>query len=163
MSRRATDPVLGFRFVLELGFVQVAGFSECTGLSLETKVFEYKEGGRNYGPLKFPEIGAVGNISLRRGIVPGANADALFKWHQDVMHGDFDDGSNPNKRKPSPDEDIDKRCAIVLQDEAGQEVKRWKLFRAFPVKWTGPELKATASDVAVEALELACEGVELSE
>jgi phage tail-like protein len=163
VSRRATDPVLGFRFVLEIGFVQVAGFSECTGLSLETKILEYKEGGRNYGPLKFPEIGAVGNITLKRGIVPGANADALFKWHRDVMQGDFDEGNNPNKRKPSPDEDIDQRCAILLQDEAGQEVKRWKLFRAFPVKWTGPELKATSSDVALETLELACEGLELSE
>ncbi len=163
MSRRSSDPVLGFRFVLELGFLQVAGFSECSGLSLETKVFEYKEGGRNQGTLKFPEVGAVGNVTLKRGIVPGGNADVLFKWHRDVMQGDFDEGQNPNKRKPSPDEDIDKRCAIVLQDEAGQEVKRWKLFRAFPVKWSGPELKATANDVALETLELACEGLELAE
>ena len=163
MSHREHDPVLAYRFVLELGFVQVAGFNECSGLTLETKVFEYKEGGRNHGPLKFPEIGSVGNILLKKGIVPGAHTTALFKWHQDVMQGDFDEANNPNKRKASPDEDIDKRCSILLQDEAGQEVRRWKLVRAFPVKWTGPELKATSSDVAFESLELACEGLELSE
>lgn len=160
--RRATDPVLNYRFVLELGFVQVAGFMECTGLALETKILEIKEGGRNAGPLKFPEIGSVGNITLKRGLVPGANADLLFKWHRDVMQGEFDGNNNPNKRKASPDEDIDQRCAIVLQNEAGEEVKRWKLFRAFPVKWNGPELKAMGNDIALETLELACEDLELA-
>src|SRR5690606_20393275 len=160
--RRPGDPILNFRFVLELGFVQVAGFSECSGLSLETKIMEFKEGGRNSGPLKFPEIGSVGNITLKRGLASGAGADLLFKWHRDVMHGEFDPDDNPNKRKASPDEDIDQRCAIVLQNEAGEEVKRWKLFRAFPVKWTGPELKAMANDVALETLELACEDLELA-
>ncbi len=161
MSRK-NDPVLGYRFVLELGFVQVGGFSECTGLSQETKVMEYKEGGRNGSPIKLPEGGAVGNITLKRGIVSGPHADALFRWHRDVMQGEFDESANPNKRKLSTDEDIDKRCAIVLQSASGEEVMRWKLFRAFPVKWVGPDLKAMTSDVAMETLELACEGLELA-
>jgi phage tail-like protein len=159
--RRSTDPILTYRFVLELGFVKVAGFSECSALSLETKIMEYKEGGRNSGPLKFPEIGAVSNVTLKRGIVPGPHVDTLMKWHLDVMRGEFDSNNNPNKRKASPDEDIDKRCAIILQDESGQEQRRWRLVRAFPVKWTGPELKAAANDVAIEALELAYESLEL--
>jgi phage tail-like protein len=160
VARRANDPILTYRFVLELGFVQVAGFSECTGLSLETKIFEYKEGGRNASPLKFPDSGAVGNITLKHGIVPGPNVNTLLAWHLDVMRGEFDERQNPNRRKPSPDFDIDKRCAIVLQDEAGTEVRRWKLVRAFPSKWIGPEMKAAASDIAIETLELACEGLE---
>jgi phage tail-like protein len=158
---RTGDPILTYRFVLELGFIEVAGFSECTGLALETKIMEYKEGGRNWGPLKFPEIGSVSNITLKRGVISGAHVDTLLKWHLDVMRGEFDSNANPNKRKSSPDEDIDKRCAIVLQDEAGQEVRRWNLVRAFPVKFSGPELKAMASDVAIETLELAYEAVEL--
>jgi phage tail-like protein len=157
---RNNDPILGYRFVLELGFIQVAGFTECTGLSLETKITEYREGGRNSGPLKLPEVGAVGNITLKRGIVPGPNADIILKWHLDVMRGEFNASNNPNKRKNSPDEDIDKRCAIVLQNEAGEVVKRWVLVRAFPVKWVGPELKAMVSEVAIETLELAYEGLE---
>ena len=163
MSRRDNDPLLNYRFVLELGYLQVAGFAECTGLMVEAKFMEYREGGRNYGPLKFPEGGAVGNVTLKRGLVAKQHANALFKWQQDVSQGDFDENRNPNKRKPSPDEDIDKRCAVVLQDEAGNEVKRWKLVRAFPVKWSGPELKASGSEVALETLELACEALELAE
>lgn len=160
--RRNDDPILGYRFVLELGFIQVAGFSECTGLSLETKITEYREGGRNSGPLKFPEMGAVGNITLKRGIVSGPNADIIMKWHLDVMRGEFNASNNPNQRKHSPDEDIDKRCAIVLHNEAGEVVKRWVLVRAFPVKWIGPELKAMVSEVAIETLELAYESLELA-
>jgi phage tail-like protein len=161
MTRRANDPLLSYRFVLELGFVQVAGFSECTGLALETKIMEYREGGRNVGPLKFPEVGAIGNVTLKRGIIPGANLDALMKWHLDVMRGDFNSSNNPNLRKASVDEDLDKRCAVVIQDDGGQEVKRWNLVRAFPAKWTGPDMKAMASDVAIETLELAYEALEL--
>jgi phage tail-like protein len=77
------------------------------------------------------------------------------------MNGTFDGNKNPNKRKASPDEDLDKRCAIVLQDEAGNEVKRWNLVRAFPAKWVGPDLKGMSSDVAMETLELAYEALEL--
>jgi phage tail-like protein len=128
---------------------------------METKVFELKEGGRNSAPLKFPEMGTVGNVTLKRGLVRGPHADALFKWHVDVMRGEFDASNNPNRRKPLSANDIDKRCAIVLQDSRGQEIRRWCLVRAFPVKWGGPELKAMGSDVALETLELACEGVEL--
>ena len=52
--RRPTDPLTGFRFVLELGFLEVGAFSECTGLAVDTKTFEYREGGRNSSVLKFP-------------------------------------------------------------------------------------------------------------
>ena len=50
---------------------------------------------------------------------------------------------------------------MVLLDEMGRPFKRWQLVRPFPVKWTGPELKAAASEAAIEVLELACEGIEL--
>jgi len=159
--RRDNDPIGNFRFKLELGSIQVAGFSECTGLQLETKVYEYKEGGRNSHSLKFPDAGSVGNITLKRGITSGAHSDVLYDWHRDVMTGTFDQNKNPNKRSSDPDEDIQQKCAIILNDDSGNEVKRWNLSRVFPVKWVGPEFKATASELAIETLELACEGIEL--
>ncbi len=160
--RRPTDPVASYRFVLELGFLEAGSFNECTGLMAETKMVEYREGGRNSSVLKFPELGNVSNVTLKRGVLADQAADVLFRWHEDVMNGTFDSGANPNRRPSDPDEDIDNRIAIVLQDDAGNEVKRWRLFRAFPVKWVGPDLKAMASEVAVETLELACEGLELA-
>jgi phage tail-like protein len=160
--RRPGDPVATFRFVLELGFLQAAGFSECTGLQLETKVYEYREGGRNSHALKFPDVGTVGSITLKRGITSGAASDVLYRWQRDVMTGTFDPAANPNRRPPDPNQDIDNKVAVVLLDEMGRPLKRWQLVRPFPVKWTGPELKAAANEVAIEVLELACEGIDLA-
>jgi phage tail-like protein len=43
-------------------------------------------------------------------------------------------------------------------DTTGQERWRWNFLQAYPVKWIGPNLRATTSEVAVETLELAHNG-----
>jgi phage tail-like protein len=148
MPRREQDPFGSFRFKLELGDVEVAGFAECTGLNIETKVFEYKEGGNNATTLKFPEPSSFGNVTLKRGVT---NSNELIEWQLDVVSGTF--GKNSRASNPS--------IAIVLLNEKGEDVRRWNLIRAFPVKWIGPDLKASASEVAIESLELAHEGIQI--
>jgi phage tail-like protein len=148
MPRREQDPFGNFRFKLELGNVEVAGFAECTGLSIETKVLEYKEGGNNATTLKFPEASTFGNITLKRGVT---TSNDLIEWQLDVVSGTF----SKNKRSSNPS------IAVVLMDEKGTSVRRWNLIRAFPVKWVGPDLKATGSEVAIETLEIAHEGIQI--
>jgi phage tail-like protein len=55
-----------------------------------------------------------------------------------------------------------KNISIVLLSDAGEEVLRFNFRNAWPVKWSGPNLNAEASDVAIETLELAHEGLSLS-
>jgi phage tail-like protein len=148
MARREQDPFVNFRFRLELGDVEVAGFAECTGLNVETKVFEYKEGGNNSTTLKFPEPSTFGNVTLKRGVT---SSNELLSWQLDVVSGTF----GKNKRAGNPS------VAVVLMNEKGEDVRRWNLVRAFPVKWVGPDLKATGNEVAIETLELAHEGIQL--
>lgn len=148
MARREQDPFGNFRFKLELSDVEVAGFAECTGLNIETKVMEYKEGGNNATTLKFPEPSTFGNITLKRGVT---NSNELIEWQLDVVSGTF----SKNSRSSNPS------IAIVLMNEKGEDVRRWNLIRAFPVKWVGPDLKASASEVAIETLELAHEGIQI--
>lgn len=145
--RRDKDPYGNYRFKLHLGNVEVAGFAECSGLSMETKVFEYKEGGNNSTTLKFAEATTYSNVVLKRGIT---KANDLLNWHMEVVNGTF----GINQRDAGAD------IAILLTDDQGTEVKRWSLKRAFPVKWTGAEFKATGNDVAIETLELAHEGIQ---
>jgi phage tail-like protein len=45
-------------------------------------------------------------------------------------------------------------------DNQGNEVVRWNFFEAWPVKWDGPDFNAEGTDVAIETLELAHEGIE---
>ena len=78
------DPYLGFNFVVEIKGIQVAGFSEVSGLQVEIEVQDYREGGLNTyihrlpGPARYPN-----NLVLKRGL---AN-DLLWLWHQDVVNG----------------------------------------------------------------------------
>jgi phage tail-like protein len=146
---RDNDPYGNYRFVVELGNIQAAGFAECSGLQIETKVFEYQEGGRNETTLKFPEITTYTNITLKRGIT---NSNDLIDWQMDIVNGTFNE--NPRSQNTKP-------ISIVLRDEQGNNVRRWSLKGAFPVKWMGPDLKATGSEVAIETLEIAHEGIEI--
>jgi phage tail-like protein len=143
---------------LELNNIQVAGFAECTGLQMETKVFEYNEGGRNDTTLKFPQTTTYGNITLKRGITL---SNDLIEWHLDIVEGRFERNPRP-PRNPTGTFNQNRAIAIILQNELGLDVKRWNLINAFPVKWVGPDLKATGTEVAFEALEIAHEGIQLA-
>ena len=63
----------------------MSGFSEASGLAIETAVETFREGGENTheielaGPSKF-----ASKLTLKRGL---ADADALWSWYQDVMSG----------------------------------------------------------------------------
>lgn len=118
------------------------GFSECTGLELGLDVEEYKEGGNNGTVLRFPTRAKWTNIKLKRGM---ALSDDLWLWHYGFVQGT-----------------VSRRDGVVtLLDEQQNPVKVWKFKRGLPVRWTGPSLNAMQSQVAVEELEIAHEGLTL--
>jgi phage tail-like protein len=137
------DPLLANRFkiALEINGITEAGFAECTGIVVETEFEERREGGLNAYTLRFPKGSKLSNIILKRGIT---DSEFLWKWHQDIVAGIF----NP------------RNISIVLMDSTGtQEKWRWNLTTAYPVKWSGPELKADGNTVAIETLELTYHGI----
>lgn len=50
------DPYRAFNFLVEMDGLTAAGFSECSGLSTETDVIEYREGGDRGGVRKLPGL-----------------------------------------------------------------------------------------------------------
>lgn len=141
MPRRATDPFSSYNFKLEIEGITVAGFSEVTGLNSEQNVVEYREGDEGITPRKLPGLTKFGNITLKRGISPDLQ---IYNWRKTVTDGDI----------------TRKNVSIVLHNEKHDEVVRWNLINAWPSKYTGPDLKANANEVAIEAIELAHEGLE---
>ena len=136
-----TDPLRGYNFAVEVEGLVAGGFSEVTGLTLELEVQDYREGGVNgfihkrAGPARYSS-----NLVLKRGVTA---SKILWNWYWDVVQGRVDR----------------KNVSILLMDEAGQEKVRWNFEKAYPVKWTGPDLRAATSDVAVESVELAHKGL----
>lgn len=135
------DPFVVFRFEIKLDNRPVGGFSECTGLTVETEVKDYPEGGLNTHLHRFPGRIKQSNITLKRGIVDRY----LWDWFYSLSQGRV----------------IYRGGTITIRDPSGAEsVMEWEFTRAFPLKWAGPDLNATQNSVAVESLELAHHGLE---
>lgn len=133
-------PIRAFRFRVDIENITVAMVSDVTGLQLETETETYEEGGENTFVYQLPKRTKYQHITLKRGIT---DRDDMWRWYQDVVHGIF-------KRKNG---------TIVLMDVTGNDKWRWNFSEAFPVKWTGPDLKADSSTVAFETIELAHHGI----
>jgi phage tail-like protein len=124
----------------------LGGFSECSGLETALDIYEYAEGGVNDRIHRFPSrIKYANNIVLRRGVGLG---EGLWLWHQEFMEG-------KGKRRTG--------LIFLFGNVAGVPVpiKTWTFERGLPVKWIGPNFNAGASEVSIEALEIAVEKLTL--
>jgi phage tail-like protein len=137
------DPYLSFNFLVEVEGLLVGGFSECTGLGVETEQFEYREGGVNEYAHRFAGTARNPTLVLRRGLT---QIDTLWVWAEDVARGK-----------------VQRRNGTVFLLDAGHVPVVWWNFReAFPVRWTGRVLTAAPTAVAFESVELAHRGLSRS-
>jgi len=137
------DPYAGYNFAVELDGITRAGFRECSGLENSQNAGEYREGtDKNLSVRKLPGLVTHSDITLSRGITADSK---LWEWRQKVAKGNIER------------HDI----SIMLLDNNGNAKITWNLFDCWPRQWTGPSLNATADDLAVEQLVLACERVEV--
>lgn len=152
------DPVLNHNFVVSLldtssvlatitsaalsavMDVAVGGFSECSGIEMTMKTEDYKEGGNNGTVLRFPNRIEWGAITLKKGVGSGST---LWDWHYGFALG-------RGKRRDG---------LIVLLNDLHLPNNVWFFRRALPTKYTGPQLNATQNNVAIEAIEIAHEGI----
>lgn len=143
MPEQRTFPYLQFNFVVDFGGGDAeAGFEECSGLSSEVAVVEYRSGSDpSPNPRKLTGLTRVGDVTLRRGL---GHSTALWQWLA---------AAETNPAGAARD------VTVTLQDEQRKPVVRWRLIRARPVRWTVPPLSARRSEVAVEELVLACESL----
>ncbi|MCX6581404.1 MAG: phage tail protein [Candidatus Aminicenantes bacterium] len=137
---KRNDPYVSFLFQVEIQGLIVGGFSEVSGLQVETETHDFREGGVNDYMHKLPKGSKQSNITLKRGFT---DSDVLWKWHQDVVNGKF-------KRKSG---------RIILMDSEGNEKWHWTFEDAFPIKWVGPDFKAQQGATSIESLELAHKGI----
>ncbi len=139
MARTTVDPFHGFRFRVEIDQVQHGAFARVKGLVRETKFETRREGGVNDFEHKLRTMTTYPNLVLERGL-----ADTfMWEWHDKVIEGS-----------------VERRTiTITLNNEAGDEVWRWLIEQAYPVKWTGTDLDAGNGQVLFESVELAHHGI----
>lgn len=129
-----------YRFSVEIDSINEAAFSECAGLTIETEVFEWEEGGLNSHKHRLPGRTKLVNLVLKRGIATAT----LWQWYDTVINGQKMARRN---------------LSIVLYGYAGVAEVRWRVTDALPIKWIGPTFKTGANETAVETIELIHHGL----
>ena len=150
------DPLPSFKFIVTLlpgdahlppaqaallPLVAAGEFMEVKGLGAYLEVTAYPEGGVNDHLHQLPVRHSWGRISLRRGVVRDGG---LWSWYVAGLAqslGARRDGS------------------VILMTPAGTPAMSWTFHAGLAVKWVGPELNAMQSAVAIEALDIAHEGL----
>lgn len=142
--RNPPDPFTAFRFLVAFDqddHTVIGGFSDASGLSAETEVETFREGGVNTTEQQLAGFTKFSTrLVLKRGM---ADKSHLWLWYLQVMQGAI-------RRR-------DVRINVLSHD--GQRSLRWTFRQACPVKWTGPELHAATSAVAFESIELIHKGL----
>ena len=137
----AEYPLPKFHFQVDWGGTKL-GFSEVSGLNVETQVIEYRDGIMpEYSKVKMPGMQKYGSLTLKRGMFQSDN--------------EFYDWWNTVKQTKIERRDI----TISLLNEEHEPVMTWKIKNAWPTKVQSTDLKADGNDVAIETLELAHEGL----
>ncbi|MDH4146858.1 MAG: phage tail protein [Acidimicrobiia bacterium] len=131
---------LGSQFALELDGVELARFTGCSGLTVNTEVVEYQDtlaSGRVV-TRKRPGRTSYDDIVLKRGL---SGSKSLTDWHQKVLDGKVERQNG----------------SIVVYDSAGTEVDRWNFEAGWPSVWSASDLDAGSDDVMIEELTIAHE------
>ena len=146
------DPYKPYRFLVFLGdsTSPCAGVSKVGGLKRSADVIDYKEGG---------------NAIILKGI--GRTKYEAITLERGVTHDlDFEDWANASQvlDKGAPKsslKDLRKTVRIVLQNEAGQPVQQYIVYRCWVSEYQAlPDLDAGSNAVALQHIKLENEGWE---
>ena len=145
MAILKNNPYAGFNFTVTVEGSEPAAFATVIVPTVEIDVVEYRDGNdRANQPRQVVGLTKYTNLVLKRGI---ATRPDLWAWFDQVRQGT-----------------IDRRTVVVtLLNEERNPVMVWKLHKCLPIKWVGPTLSAHESEVAIEEIELAVEGLEIEQ
>ena len=136
----ASTPYGKFRYKVEIDGLEAGGFSEASGFDASIDVIEYREGDMVQTPLKLPGLKKYGNITLKQGV---ADSMVMYEWMIAGVVGEVER----------------KTITITILDETETATASWQVINAWPAKYTAPDFNATSSEVAIESLEIAHEGM----
>lgn len=141
------DPYGNHYFMLEVDSEEVSHVLHVGGLKTAAQVFEIEEGGHNGHVHKRVAQSRWDNLTIR---FATSSSRFLQKWRNDFLRNPLDEG-------------LWKSGSIVMFNNHGDAVRRFHFVRAWPVSWEGPSLDSSNSELAVESLELAHDGLSVSD
>lgn len=131
-------PPVGFHFrvaFVGIGNANDVRFQSVGGLSVEYDVETFKEGGENRFERKLPVRSKYPDLSLKRGMLLDSQ---VIAWVKDALFNRVFQPAQIN---------------ISLLNEQHQPLCTWKVFNAWPKKWSVSDLNATENSVVIESLD----------
>jgi phage tail-like protein len=135
-------PLPSFSFQVSWGSQQKIPFHEVSGLDAETQIIEYRHSNsKDYSTIKMPGIAKYSNVTLKKGIF--VKDQTFWDWYSKISMNTYP------------------RTTVVIQllDDKQKPTMTWTLKNAWVTKVSGPSLKSDGNEVAVEAIEVAHEGL----
>lgn len=127
------------QFRVEVPGLVIGRFAECSGLGVEWEVLDYPEGGNNAFVHGLRGRARYRHLLLSRGVT---SEDALIKWFFDVQKA---------AQRPT--------LTVAVLDPLGKDTRRFAFAAAYPVRWSGPDLRAGSTAGSSETLEVGHEGL----
>lgn len=137
------DPLPVFCFKVQ--FDNLSGTSEgffrsVSGLKFETEIVPVSAGGANDTTFQLPGATKWSNLVLKQGFT---SSSGLIAWRQQWLQGQMTRTGG----------------TIIQLDTSLKEAAQWKFKRGWPCKWEIGEFDASKSELAIETLEIAHEGL----
>lgn len=145
-NRKDPLPVFCFKVDLTLGGGEpaTAFFKSVSGLRYDTEAVPVLEGGVNDTTFQLPGSTKWSNLVLKQGFTGDSE---LLKWRESWLVAPVD---KPLARVTG---------TITQLDTALKPRAKWTFYRGWPCKWEISEFDATKSELAIETLEIAHEGI----
>ena len=143
MAELREYPYTQFNFLIDLGAAGSSphgGFQECSSIGMDKTVAKYDRAAEKpVNTQKITGLNKSTDVTLKRGVI-GSRA---FEWLEQSR------GS------------AGRTITITLQGEGRETVQTWKLLRARIIKHVSGPFNAKGTDVAIEALTIAYERLEM--
>ncbi|HEY6058336.1 MAG TPA: phage tail protein [Candidatus Limnocylindrales bacterium] len=136
------DAIASYHFSVEIDGVELAQFSELSGITSEIDVIDLKENTAQGKPIikKLPGARKPPTITLKRA---KNSSTALWDWHYAMYEGKVADAR--------------KNGSVVLYDYTFGEVSRYNFVNGWVSKVTMGSAKAGSNEVLMEEVSIVCE------
>ena len=138
------DPLVAFKFGLEISGKLSGFFTSVSGIGSESEVVEHKIVSDKGETIiqKIPGRLTWTEVSLKRGVT--SNID-IWNWRKMVVDGKVNEART--------------NCSIIAYDQTQKEIARWNFENAWPSKVVGPELDSSSTNYMIEDVTIVHEGM----
>jgi len=139
------DPLVAFKFGLEIEGKLTGYFTQVGGIGSETEVIAQKIVNAETGETLIRQIPGRLTwtpITMKRGLTSSVD---IWKWREEVVSGKIEKART--------------NCSIIAYSQDQKEIARWNLENAWPSKVVGPEMDSGSTNYMIEDVTLQHEGV----